>query len=198
MNCPRSGFSYIELLISTAIVLVLYMITLGPNSKFAQTRTKTQCARNLQQLHMTFSLYAGEHEGALPISAGAKTSDEPLSLLVPLYTTDTTLFICPGSKDPALPSAQPFAGKQISYAYYMGLTRDGDPLSPLASDRQINEKPKRAGEPVFSVSGRAPGDNHRKYGGNVVFLDGHVETGESAAKRDLPVPRGVVLLNPRR
>ncbi len=197
MRPSDRGFSYIEMLISMSIVLVAYAMVLGPASYLGQSRSKTQCARNLQQLHLALSLFAGEHDGALPVIAAATTSDQPLSLLVPMYTTDTSLFICPGSKHAALAGAEPIAGKQVSYAYYMGLTNSAEPFSPLASDGQVNTSRKAAGERIFSDSGAAPGNNHRKYGGSVLFLDGHVETGGSVAGRDLLPDRRAVLLNPR-
>jgi prepilin-type processing-associated H-X9-DG protein len=197
MSRNTRAFSLLELLISTALVTTLYVVAFGAGSKFGQTRRKAACAVNLGQMHMALSLYAAEHNGAYPILPSATTSEGPLSELVPQYTTDTSLFICPGSKHRSLPGAEPFAQRRISYAYYMGLTRDASPGSPLISDAQAHLHEKRTGDELFSVSGSAPGNNHRKYGGNVLFVDGHVETGGPNATRDLPIPAGVVLLNPK-
>ncbi|HMG04719.1 MAG TPA: type II secretion system protein [Chthoniobacterales bacterium] len=191
------GFSLIELLFSVAIIMVLYLIMLGPGSKYGQARRKAVCAVNLAQMHMSLSLFAAEHDGAYPIVPGATSSEAPLSELVPKYTTDTNIFICPGSKDAALPGAQPFAERRISYAYYMGLRRDSPPDAPLVSDEQCDVHAKRKGDAVFSNSGKGPGNNHRGYGGNVLFVDGHVETGDAIAAHDLAIPAGVVLLNPK-
>jgi prepilin-type processing-associated H-X9-DG protein len=187
----------LELLVSMAIILVLYVTILGPGSKFGQARRKAACAVNLAQMHMSLSLFAAEHDGAYPVVTGAANSEAPLSKLVPQYTTDTTIFICPGSSDASLPGAQPFAERRISYAYYMGLKRDASPETPLVSDEQCDTQPKRKGDPLFSFTGKLPGHNHRGYGGNVLFVDGHVETGEALATRDLSISPGVVLLNPQ-
>ena len=194
---PNRGFSLIELLVSVAIISIAYVVMFGPGSKFGQTRRKAACAANLAQMHMALSLYAAEHEGAFPIHAGATTSEVPLSELVPSYTTDTSIFICPGGGAAALPSAQPFANRRISYSYYMGLSRESSPDAALVSDAQTNVNAKRTGDALFSETGSAPGRNHRRYGGNVLFVDGHVETGGAVATRDLPIPKGVVLLNPK-
>jgi prepilin-type processing-associated H-X9-DG protein len=192
------AFSLIELLVTMLIIMVLYLIMLGPGSKAGQARRKAGCAANLVQMHATLSLFAAEHDGTFPVVTAATSSEAPLSELVPRYTSDTSIFICPGSKNSALPGAQPFADRRISYAYYMGLRRDAPPETPLVSDAQIDTHPKRRGDALFSVNGNAPGNNHRADGGSVLFVDGHVETGGAVATRDLAIPIGVVLLNPKR
>ena len=132
------------------MVMILYTVSFGAGSKFGQTRRKATCAVNLRQMQMALSLYATEHNGAYPVQAGATSSEAPLSELVPRYTSDTSLFICPGSKHRSLPGAQPFADRHISYAYYMGLKQDADQATPLISDAQINSHAKHIGDPLFS------------------------------------------------
>lgn len=195
-HCPR-GFSYIELLVCTALVGVAYLMLLGPGSAIGQSRSKEQCLEQLRKMHQSLSLYAAEHAGRFPVVAGATSSEPALSELVPLYTTDTSIFICPGSKDTALPGAQPFASGRISYAYYMGLTSASPGDSPLVSDAQATTSDKDQGEPLFSPDGRGPGNKHRKYGGNVLFVDGHAESFGPIAPRSLPVPARSTLLNPK-
>jgi prepilin-type processing-associated H-X9-DG protein len=196
MRARRAGFTYVELLITTVIVCVLYLMVLGPGSALGQSRSKARCAAQLQQLHQCLAAYATEHNGAFPVITGATTSEAPLSTLVPLYTTDTSLFICPGSKDPGLPGAEPFANRRISYAYYMGLKSDAPPGTAVLSDAQATTAAKHSGEPLFSTNGAGPGNKHRSYGGNVLFTDGSVETYRAQATRDFPLPAGVTLLNP--
>jgi hypothetical protein len=156
---PRQtgAFSYIELLISTAMIMIFYVVSFGAGSKFGQTKRKATCAVNLRQMQMSLALFANEHDGAYPVQAGATSSEGPLSELVPRYTSDTSLFICPGSKHKALPGAQPFAHRHISYAYYMGLRQDAPPGTPLISDAQVDLHAKREGDPLFSPSGSGPG-----------------------------------------
>ncbi len=203
------GFSYVELLITMALVMIAYSLYFGPGSSGVQDRKKADCLRRLEQISLAMNVYAGEHNGAYPAVQGALSPGEPLSLLVPAYASDVSVFICPGSRDAALPQGKPFAGRRISYAYYMGYrTVPAAPLlapgllpqagesSPLLSDAQIDALPKRQGKPVFAAADRAPGNNHRKYGGNILFGDGHAERAEPDAPRDLPIPPGVALLNP--
>ena len=115
---------------------------------------------------------------------------------MPRYTADTSIFICPGSKDSPLPSGVSFAHRQISYAYYMG-QRLGDAQQPLMSDWQVNTLPKKAGELAFSATGKPPGNNHYKYGGNFLFCDGHAELTPPQLAFSFVTTNGVVLLNPK-
>ena len=195
---PRKahGFSLVELLVVMAIVLVLYATMYGPSSASGQAKRRTQCAQQLQQMHMMLTLFAGEHDGAFPAARGS-TSEAALSQLVPLYTTDTSVFICPASGHAALPGAQPLADRRISYAYCAGLKRDADPGALLVADAFANPRAKLSGDTLFSTTGHAPGNNHRTAGGNILFVDGHVETLGSIAPRALPLPPGATLLNPK-
>lgn len=192
-----SGFSLVELLVCMAIALVGYVMMFGGGSEQGQARHKTACAANLEQMQIALSVYATEHNGAYPIMPAATSSEAPLSELVPRYTSDTSIFICPGTNAKALPGAQSFANRRISYAYYMGVKRNAGADVPLVSDAQVNTNSRRRGDLVFSSDGKGPGANHRKYGGSILFADGHVETWGPSAVRDLPVPSGAVLLNPK-
>ncbi|MGB8168083.1 MAG: type II secretion system protein [Chthoniobacteraceae bacterium] len=198
MHSRTRGFSLVELLIVMALVTCAYAFMFGPGTAWSQGRAKTRCAQQLQQMHAALSLYAAEHAGSFPAAGDARTSEPALSQLVPLYTTDTTIFICPGSGQSGLPGAQPFADRRCSYAYVTGLKNDAAPDQALASDAQISTIAKATGEPLFSTTGKAPGNNHRGFGGSVLFVDGHVETQDTAlARRDFTLPPGAQLLNPK-
>ena len=148
-------------------------------------------------MYAAFRTYAQDNNGALPALPGARTSEAPLSLLVPKYTTGTEIFICPGGKDKPLPGAQPFADKKISYAYYQGRTLSDGSDAALASDAQADTAAKTTGQPVFSFDGKPPGNNHTKFGGNVIFCDGAVQYTVSRLAFPLPLATNVVLLNPK-
>jgi prepilin-type processing-associated H-X9-DG protein len=96
-----------------------------------------------------------------------------------------------------LPDARPFAGRKISYAYYMGHGANDGPEEPLLTDRQVNTRPKQTGDPLFSPDGEKPGANHNRYGGNVMFCDGAIKP--SPAKSAFALTNGptVTLLNPK-
>ena len=196
-NCIlRAGFSVIELLVVAAILVVLTTVMWGPASRNRQQTALKACAQNLEKSYLALQVYANDDAGKLPSTTNALTSEEPLSLLVPKYTADTSIFICPGSGDSALPSGAPFGNRRISYAYYMG-QRLGGGQAPLMSDRQVNTLPKQAGDAVFSATGKPPGNNHRKNGGNFLFGDGHVDMTPPELSFSLVTTQGVVLLNPK-
>ena len=145
-----AGFSLIELLVVLALMIILTTMMWGFGSESRQHAAQRACRQNLEKIYVAMQIYANDFSGRLPATTNAQTSEEPLSLLVPHYTVDTSIFICPGGRDSALPSGVSFANRKISYAYYMG-QRLGDAQQPLMSDRQINTVPKQTGDPVFST-----------------------------------------------
>jgi prepilin-type processing-associated H-X9-DG protein len=192
----RAGLSLVELLVVMALIIILTTMMWGFGSESRQHAAQRDCRQNLEKIFVALQIYANDFSGRLPADTNALTSEEPLSLLVPRYTVDTSIFICPGGKDSPLPSGVSFAGRKISYAYYMG-QHLGDAQQPLMSDQQINTLPKKTGDPVFSTTGKAPGNNHHKYGGNFLFGDGHAELSPPPLAFSLVTTQGVVLLNPK-
>jgi prepilin-type N-terminal cleavage/methylation domain-containing protein/prepilin-type processing-associated H-X9-DG protein len=192
----RSAFSLIELLVVLALMVVLTTMMWGFGSESRQHGAQRDCRQNLEKVYLALQIYANDFSGRLPANTNAQTSEEPLSLLVPRYSADTSIFICPGGLDPGLPSGVSFANRKISYAYYMG-QKLGDAQQPLMSDRQVNTLSKQAGDPVFSTNGKPPGNNHHKYGGNFLFGDGHADLTPPQLAFSLVTTQGVVLLNPK-
>jgi prepilin-type N-terminal cleavage/methylation domain-containing protein len=196
MTAHRRGFSLIELLITLALMCVLTAMLYSFGSGSHQRSQQKLCADNLQKIYLALQIYSNDFKGALPWDTNAVTSEEVLSQLVPKYTADTSIFICPGGRDSEIPSGKPLSKCKISYAYYMGRRLDV-PQDPLMSDRQVNTEPKRAGEMVFSANGKPPGNNHHKYGGNFLLCDGSVEFSPPQLTFSLAGQPGVVLLNPK-
>jgi hypothetical protein len=184
------------LLIVLALLLIMAVMLRSSGSRSRQERDKAACEKNLHQDYLALEIFANDHDGNYPVVAGAKTSEAPLSLLVPKYTVATDSFLCPGGKDSGLPDGEPFTRRRISYAYYMGL-RAVDAGEPLMSDRQINTSTRNKGDILFSTTGQPPGNNHHKYGGNVLFVGGDVKSSRPKAEFPLTPTQGVVLLNPK-
>jgi len=190
------AFSLIELLITMALIIFMFVMLYSPRSQSHQRKQKLACQKNLQTIYMALQIYANDSNGAFPARAGAQTSEAALSLLVPRYTSVTESFICPGSRDAKLPEGEPFEKRKISYAYYSE-RRMADTNEVLMTDAQVNALPKTQGQPIFSSDGKKPGNNHNKYGGNFLFCDGNVQMSSAAAPFSLVPTPGVVLLNPR-
>jgi prepilin-type N-terminal cleavage/methylation domain-containing protein len=193
------GFSLVELLVTVALICILSVMMFGFGSARRQHSQKELCRDNLQKLYLALQIYAKDFNGRLPSATNAATAEDALDVLVPRYSADTALFICPGGRDAVPPSGASLRSGKISYAYYAGRRLD-DPEAgrqALMSDRQVNTLAKLVGDPVFSTTGRAPGNNHHKYGGNFLMGDGSAQDSPPQAPFPLPIPPGVTLLNPK-
>ncbi len=190
------GFSLIEMLITLAIILILFTMMYGFGSRSNQLTQKKKCQANLLKMYIALQIYSNDSHGKFPMVTNARTSEEALDVLVPRYSADTGIFVCPGSKDSALPSGESLRQGRISYAYYMGRTAaEGE--SVLASDKQVDTQAKLPGDKVFSDNGKFPGNNHHKYGGNLLLCDGGMKSSPPASTIALPLSTNVVLLNPK-
>src|SRR5262249_39083991 len=156
--------------VTVALILILTTMYWGGTSADRQKQLRANCQKNLQTLYISMDIYATEHAGKFPDVPGARTSEQPLDLLVPRYTADTSIFICPASRDSALRAGESIAKRRISYAYYMG-RHPGDAQEVLMTDRQVDTQSKTSGQDLFSTNGKPPGNNHRKPGGNLLFCD---------------------------
>jgi hypothetical protein len=183
-------------MITMTIMIILYLMVFGFGSEQNQRQQRRKCRTNLQKLYVALQIYANDNAGRFPVVADARTSEEALAVLVPRYSADTAIFICPGSKDPLLPPGEPLARGGISYAYYMG-RRAGETTTVLLSDRQVNTLAKTAGQSAFSSTGKPPGNNHHKYGGNLLYCDGGMQSSPPVLTIALPLATNVTLLNPR-
>jgi len=190
------GFSLVELL---CVLVILIILATMLDSRLSVSRRRTArelCRNNLQTIYLAMTLYAGDNHGTFPFLKEAAISAGPLSLLVPRGTTETAIFICPGSRDKPLPEGESFAQRRISYAYYMGRSTNHSADEVILSDWQVNNLPKTKGQPLFSPDGKKPANNHDKDGGNLLLGNGEALSSGANAPRDLPVPPGFTLLNP--
>ncbi len=191
-----SAFSLVELLVVLALLLILTVMSTSRFSSSARHKELAGCQRNLQKIYLALSIYRSDN-GDYPFVKSATTPGKaPLSLLVPKSTTVTEIFICPGSHDKPLAEGERFADRRISYAYYMGWATNDAPQEIVVTDWQIDNAPKKMGQPIFSVDGKKPGNNHYADGGNLLSLGGEVSSCGRKASRDLLFPPTVTLLNP--
>jgi type II secretory pathway pseudopilin PulG len=190
-----AAFSLVELIVILALLVLIGIMGTSRFSASARRRDLAGCRNNLQKIYLALSIYRNDN-GAFPLLPDTSHSAAALSLLIPKSTTVTEIFICPGSHDSALPEAESFAKRRISYAYYMGRGSNDDPSAILLSDQQVDTSPKRTGQQLFSPDGKKPGNNHRADGGNILSCSGEVAASGPKAPRDLLFPPTVRLLNP--
>ncbi len=179
-----------------AIIIVLYTMMFGFGAKQNQLRQKTKCRSNLQKMYVSLQIYANDSRGMFPVATNATTSETALAVLVPRYSADNSIFVCPGSKDKKLTPGEPLTNARISYAYYMGRS-ETDNTAVLLSDRQLNTGAKAVGELAFSDNGKKPANNHHKYGGSFLFTDGTMNSSTPVLTIPLPLATNIILLNPK-
>jgi prepilin-type N-terminal cleavage/methylation domain-containing protein len=190
-----AGFSLLELLVVLALLVILTVMSSSRFSTSARRRDLADCQKNVQKIYLALSIYRNDN-ASFPWLKDAPDSAAALSLLIPKSTTVTEVFICPGSRDKALPEGESFARRRISYAYYMGRGSNDDPGEILLSDWQVDTAPKRAGQQIFSYDGKRPANNHAAEGGTLLFCGGQILGCGPKASRDLLFPQTVRLLNP--
>ena len=195
----NAAFSMIELLVVAGVLLfltVIYFDKYMDPQPSRHDRELTACANNLQKVYLAMDIYAHDNGGKYPLVTNAQTSEDALGPLVPHYTSDTSIFICPATHGSALPTGESFREWKISYAYYMG-RGSADSSQALMSDAQINLLSKDKGATVFSETGKPPGNNHGKGGGNILMCDGSVNSSSGNTPISLIYTPPVVLLNPK-
>jgi len=181
------------------VILIILAVMMDCSLSGARRRTALElCRKNLQTIYLALNIYSNDNHGTFPFLNNAAVSSAPLSLLLPRSTTETAIFLCPGSRDSPLPEGESFAQRRISYAYYMGRATNNSIAAAQAilSDWQVNALPKTKGQPLFSPDGKKPANNHEKEGGNLLLDNGEVIRSGSNAACDLPIQPGVTLLNP--
>lgn len=195
--CAKAAFSMIELLVVMAILIIvvtLYLNYMSPTTS-RRDRELTSCRDNMERIYLAMDIYAKDNKDKYPVVANAHTSEEALAPLVPHYSSDTGIFLCPSSSDKPQPAGVAFADWKISYAYYMGWHETDSVV--VMSDEQIDSWPKSKGDTVFSETGRPPGNNHGKEGGNFMMCDGSVVSSGVNAPFPLRFTKPIVLLNPK-
>ena len=94
----RRGISILELFLVMVIIFIVFTLFLSSGSKSGQEKRLAECQGQLQNIYAVMRTFSQDNNGSLPALSGAPTSEAPLSLLVPKYTTGTEFFICPGGQ----------------------------------------------------------------------------------------------------
>jgi len=147
----KRGFTLIELLVVIAIIAILAAILFPVFSKAREKARQTQCTNNQRQIAIAISLYAQEHEEALPDAASVWQQIKLASALnsnTALAQAATSVTKCPD-----------MISKTNGYVYNNKLSRVGmgdrsivDPTSVmLIADGQHNGTSPASANVAFSI-----------------------------------------------
>ncbi len=175
----NSGFTLVELLVVVAIIGILAGILMPVLGKARENARKSTCQSNLKQIGLALTMYADEHGEMFPQTSNGSGSTS-LSVLYNGYVTDAKVFRCQSgtlsanavvstisaATDTAINSANGDENWTQSYAYdsskgasnlYGGVAVASDFFSDYEDFTEVLSP------------------NHGYRGGNVLFVDGHVE-----------------------
>lgn len=181
-----------------AILLILFALSFGIGGKARQRTRQEECRQNLLLVHQALKIAATDNNERYPAVKNATSADDVLSGLVPKYSSRVDMFRCPGrTRDPFTAASSTTTRFRNHFAYAMGLSAAAGADQWLLSDDQVNTKPKAVGDPLFSEMDSGRGSNHGKYGGSVLFADGHAEDSPPKSKFAISIPNGGAILNPK-
>lgn len=167
-----AAFSLVEILVSVAIIAVLFSLAL-PVFRGVQQRARiTQSMHNLREIGIVAQLYANENDGAYPVVFNGPTWSDIL-----------WSYLNPGGKVPGLGVAlkgtifySPLQEKDSTRSYGMNLTLEKNYSSRRYQQLPNGSKIALFGDTAISSTLSTTQINLRNAGrAGVVFVDGHVD-----------------------
>lgn len=170
----HQGFTLVELLVVIVIIGVLAGMLLPAITNMREKANRLACANNLKEIHKLCITYAKDNDDLLPPCDNPKANgpvllDEQLNLLVRHnYTRNLKVFHCPSRNTPTDLSKE-FQYDYNPYITTRRLLRFTQVKNP-ASLRLVWDSDKAGQAEIYDVQ-----DNHSDAGGNVVYVDGHLQ-----------------------
>lgn len=178
------GFTLVELLVVMAIIGVMAGMVMPQIAKSMEKIRRTACSNNLRQIGLALHAYAQDNDGRYPFTGSVGDSaNKHFALLFPRWINTEVVFVCKsaatrGYRADGVSEGSSTGGARTDtlkagencYAYAFGLGGPNTEDWPLACD-QLAEASMAA--PRWAKQGF--GGNHTDDGGNVLYLDGHVD-----------------------
>ena len=176
----RQGFTFVELLVVVVVISVFAALFLPALAAAREKARRTGCLGHLKQIGLFCAEYSFDNTNSVPCGTSSVFSN--LSLLSK-YSVSPKILVCPSSsKIPATSFSDPHAtdAANVSYTQQVPLltsTNTGmiwmaDPKDVLFWDQGVDGNP--CGPNGGVGQSWAKTSNHKGYGGNVLFNDGHV------------------------
>lgn len=131
---------------------------------------RAKCLSNLKQLGAAIAMYAESYSGRCPVDSASNPTLLGSIRLLSNTLTSASILHCPDDRRRGVHAETDFkklTAKNISYSYVPNLIWDEAATNSIvAMDRIDSPSPGR----LWPANG-----NHGANGGNVLFMDGHVE-----------------------